>query len=410
MSWKTLQISEFCRTGSGTTPSRRNVSYYENGSYPWVKSGELRENIIYDTEEHVTELALKNTSLKLIPKGAILVAMYGATVGRMAILETTATTNQAICHILPDQTVADIRYLYHCLQSKVPQLLAQAVGGAQPNINQGVIKKLKIPLPPLPEQRRIAAILDKADELRAKRRAALDKLDTLLQSIFIDMFGDPSDSPYPIMTLKAVCQKITDGAHRRPTYVESGIPFLRVTDIRNGNIDWDKTKKIPLHEHIELIKRCDPCKGDILYSKNGTIGVPRLIDWDQEFSIFVSLALLRPNPSVILGGYLESFLKTPFALRQAIKHTKSGTVSNLHLVEIRKVKLPVPPLEVQEKWLRLKRKIQIKRQTLLNAAEKLDSLFNSLQQRAFRGELGHDARQRPTIRQASTLTERPLQQ
>ena len=283
-------------------------------------------------------------------------------------------------------------------------------GTAQPKLTKSRLKTIPIPLPPLPEQRRIAAILDKADELRAKRRAALDKLDTLLQSIFIDMFGDPSDSPYPIMTLKAVCQKITDGAHRRPTYVESGIPFLRVTDIRNGNIDWDKTKKIPLHEHIELIKRCDPCKGDILYSKNGTIGVPRLIDWDQEFSIFVSLALLRPNPSVILGGYLESFLKTPFALRQAIKHTKSGTVSNLHLVEIRKVKLPVPPLEVQEKWLRLKRKIQIKRQTLLNAAEKLDSLFNSLQQRAFRGELGHDARQRPTIRQASTLTERPLQQ
>lgn len=130
-----------------------------------------------------------------------------------------------------------------------------------------------------------------------------------------------------------------------------------------------------------------PRKGDILYSRNGTIGIPKLIDWDEEFSIFVSLALLRPSANVLLGSYLESFLKTPFALRQALSHTKTGTVSNLHLVEIRKVKLPVPSLEMQQQWLKRKSEIEKQRDKLIESSTQLNNLFNSLLQKAFRGEL-----------------------
>ena len=177
--WKTVRLSEFCRTGTGGTPSRSNLErYYEGGTIPWVKSGELRESVINETEEHVTEAALRETNMKLVPAGALLLAMYGATVGRLGILGVDATTNQAVCHIVPDPKAAEVRFLFHALSNQVANLVARGVGGAQPNISQGIVKDLKLALPPLAEQRRIAEVLDRAEALRAKRRAALAQLDS----------------------------------------------------------------------------------------------------------------------------------------------------------------------------------------------------------------------------------------
>jgi type I restriction enzyme S subunit len=189
-----LSISDFCETGSGGTPSRANKDYY-GGNIPWVKSGELREGVITDTEEKITERAIKESSAKIVPRGAILLAMYGATVGRMAFLGVDAATNQAVCNIRPDPTRANLRYVFHCLQSQINHFLSRAAGGAQPNISQGIIKETKIPLPPLDEQQRIATILDKTDALHRKRKCALELLESLTRSIFLEMFGDPVSNP-----------------------------------------------------------------------------------------------------------------------------------------------------------------------------------------------------------------------
>jgi len=120
------KISEFCQTGSGTTPSRQKEALYYGGKIPWVKSGELREGEITETEETVTEAALKETSLKLVPSGALLVAMYGATVGRVGRLGIDATTNQAVCHVIPDPALADERYMFHALCAKASELVVTA--------------------------------------------------------------------------------------------------------------------------------------------------------------------------------------------------------------------------------------------------------------------------------------------
>ena len=212
--WKTVRLSEFCRTGTGGTPSRGNLEhYYEGGTIPWVKSGELREAVINKTEEHVTEAALEETNVKIVPAGALLLAMYGATVGRLGILGVEATTNQAVCHIIPDPREADVRFMFHALSNQVPTLIARSVGGAQPNISQGIIKDLKLSLPPLPEQRRVAAVLDKAEVLRAKRRSTLTQLDTLTQSIFLDLFGDPVTNPkkWPRIEFGELLENIDSG-------------------------------------------------------------------------------------------------------------------------------------------------------------------------------------------------------
>lgn len=157
--------------------------YYEGGTIPWVKSGELRENVITETSEHVTETALKETNVKLVPKNALLLALYGATVGRLGVLGIEATTNQAVCHIIPDPKKTNLTFMFHALSNQVSYLVGRGVGGAQPNISQGIVKTLKIPLPPLPLQRKFAAIVDSIERQKTTQRAHLAELDALFAAL-----------------------------------------------------------------------------------------------------------------------------------------------------------------------------------------------------------------------------------
>ena len=182
--WDVFPLADFCRTGSGGTPSRKQMQrYYERGTIPWVKSGELREEVISSTSEYITQAALNETSVKLVPKDALLLALYGATVGRLGILGMQATTNQAVCHIIPNPLRADFRYMFHCLSNQVAYLVGRGVGGAQPNISQRLVKSLTIPLPPLGRQRRFAAIVTSVEQQKARQRAHLTELNTLFASL-----------------------------------------------------------------------------------------------------------------------------------------------------------------------------------------------------------------------------------
>lgn len=187
--WKELRISDFCHTGSGGTPSRQAESkYYNGGTIPWVKSGELRESMIYQTEEHITPLALAESSAKMVPDGAILLAMYGATVGRLAILGISAATNQAVCNIVPDPGIADTTYLYHALQRQVPSMISMAAGGAQPNISQNIVKGLLVVLPPVDKQKEFAHIIGALRCTKTVHQASLTELDAFFISLQSSLF------------------------------------------------------------------------------------------------------------------------------------------------------------------------------------------------------------------------------
>ena len=172
-----------------------------------------------------------------------------------------------------------------------------------------------------------------------------------------------------------ICNLITDGTHFTPTYVSVGVPFLRVTDITESN---DSKKFIPKEEHLELIKRCNPQKGDILYTKNGTIGVAKKIDWDYEFSVFVSLCLLKPKLEIVYTDYLVHYLNTELALKQALNHSKTATITNLHLVEIKKILIPLPSLPVQKKIAAILDAADLYRRQTRTLIEKYDQLAKSL--------------------------------
>jgi type I restriction enzyme S subunit len=215
-----VPIADFCETGSGGTPSRSKEALYFGGPIPWVKSGELRENTIVKTEETITALGLRESAAKLLPRGALLVALYGATVGRVGILGMEAATNQAVCHIIPDQRRADRQYLFYALQAQVSAWLSRRVGGGQPNISQGIIRETLIPLPPLEDQKRIAYLLSKVEGLITQRKQHLQQLDDLLKSVFLTMFGDPvqNDKGWDTAALDQFCERVVDCPHSTPTY------------------------------------------------------------------------------------------------------------------------------------------------------------------------------------------------
>ncbi|MFZ1977226.1 MAG: restriction endonuclease subunit S [Bacteroidota bacterium] len=176
--WKVLKLGYLCKTATGGTPRRNNPNYY-TGKIPWVKSGELDYNTILDTEEKITKDAIENSNAKLFPKGSILIALYGATIGKLAILGINATTNQAICAIYKSASI-ESKYLFHFLFSKKQFLVKQSFGGAQPNISQTILRNLDVPLPPLPEQHRIVA---KIEELISDLDKGVESLKTAQQQL-----------------------------------------------------------------------------------------------------------------------------------------------------------------------------------------------------------------------------------
>jgi type I restriction enzyme S subunit len=189
MKWEMVKLGDRFKTSSGGTPSRAIPGYY-NGTYCWVKSGDLNYNEIFNTDEKITKEAIENSSAKLFPKGTLLVAMYGATIGKLAFLGVEAATNQAVCGVF-DNEKDSLKYLFYYILFKQNDLIKTGMGGAQPNISQEIIRNLLIPLPPLPVQRAIAGRLDRADALRQKDRQLLRAYDELAQSVFVEMFGDP---------------------------------------------------------------------------------------------------------------------------------------------------------------------------------------------------------------------------
>ena len=169
--WALSTIGKICDTTSGGTPSRKVPSFY-GGDIPWLKSGELNDSLIYEIEEFITEDGLQNSSAKIFPQGTLVIALYGATVGRLGILGIDAATNQAICALFPPEEL-DKKFLFWFLRKQRDELLKARIGGAQPNISQTILRAVEIPIPPRPEQERIVA---KIEELFTQLEAGVTEL------------------------------------------------------------------------------------------------------------------------------------------------------------------------------------------------------------------------------------------
>ena len=185
-----VKLGDIFTISSGGTPDKGENSYYENGNIAWIKTGDLKGKYISKDVDFITEKGLQNSSAKLFPINTVLVAMYGATIGACSILPFEASTNQACAAFLPISNVLP-EYLYYFLCSQKAKFIKDGVGGAQPNISAGYLKKVSFEIKSLSEQQQIIDLLSKVEKLINNRNKQLAKLDELVKARFVEMFGDP---------------------------------------------------------------------------------------------------------------------------------------------------------------------------------------------------------------------------
>ena len=189
--WKEIRLGDLCyRVCSGGTPKSTCSTYYEGGKIPWLNTKEINYNRLYTTESHITEEGLNNSSAKWIDANSVIVAMYGATAGRVAIAKVPMTTNQACCNLMIDSSKADYNFIYYYLSMSYKQLLNMANGAAQQNLNAQVIKDFVVSLPDIQEQRHIASILSSLDDKIAVNKKICENLEAQAQALFKHWFVD----------------------------------------------------------------------------------------------------------------------------------------------------------------------------------------------------------------------------
>ena len=186
--YDTVKIGDVFSTTSGGTPSKSHPEYYENGTIPWLSSGEVNIGVIHSVKDYITQEGVDNSSAKMVPENSVVIAMYGATAGQVGLLRIATTTNQAVCSVLPDNRYVP-EYLYYAIKSKKDWMISQCAGGAQPNISQGVIKRMEIIDAPYELQKQFASFVEQTDKSKLTVQQSLDKLETLKRSLMQKYFG-----------------------------------------------------------------------------------------------------------------------------------------------------------------------------------------------------------------------------
>ena len=274
--WEYSTIGKLCKTYSGGTPLKNVKEYYQDGNIPWLRSGEVCQKYIYETEMFITQTGLANSSAKYYPIDTVVVAMYGATAAQVGILKIESTSNQAVCGILPNNKfLPEFLYYFFCYRKEF--LASQAQGGAQPNISQVKIKNLEVPVPSLSEQQSIVDYLDSAfakiDAMKANAEKALNEAKALFQASLKEML-EPKEG-WEEKTLGELCEiygRIGFRGYTTKDLVSSakdGAISLSPSNIQDGKMDYSKCTYISWFKYEES-PEIKIFNGDVLLVKTGS--------------------------------------------------------------------------------------------------------------------------------------------
>lgn len=390
--WKEDRIDNLSyKILSGGTPNRSISSYY-GGNIPWVKTGEVQDCIIYDTEEKITEEGLKNSSAKVFPKGTLLVALYGATAAKLAILAIDAATNQACCGIQVDENKILMKYIYYYLLDQRSNLLALTSGAGQQNLNVGKIKNYYISYPTDKyEQDYIVKTLDAVAEMIKLRKETIDLTKKLIPAIFQEMFGDPITNPkgWEILSLDNIITQINNGYNPPKKDFGTGIPFVTVNNLYNGlNIDYDSLDKVMVSN--KQIQKYKLNYGDICFVRSSVkregIGQASayLSNQDAIFGGFV----IRVTPKKTFNPiFLSEYFQTEAMRNIIINKSVTGVMTNINQPALLSIPVLNVPLFQQEEFANKVEQINKNLEVQQKDLERLQELFDQLLQKAFTGEL-----------------------
>ncbi len=384
-------ISEFIRTGK--TPPTQETKYF-NGEIQWFTPGDLdKEKYLGKSMRSLTEASFLDKKATYFPAGTLLVACIGD-IGKLGITTQDCSSNQQITGIKPNIST-DVNYLYYWFRHSKMLIQHFANNAVVPIINNGTLEKIKIPLPPLAEQKKIASILDAADSLRQKDQQLIEKYTALSQSLFLEMFGDPVTNPMGWDFSKIV--DLTEGKTlngffaKKEHYVEEGVPIVWITDFINKiYVNTEGLRKVNIKE--DDISKYKLAYGDVLFCRSSLtvegIGkcaiVPKSIAQDVLFECHIIKVRLGNK---VIPEYFRFLSNTSYFRSKIMKNAKTSTMTTISQEGITNIFIPVPPISLQNQFAERIQFIEAQKQQALISLQKSEALFNSLLQRAFKGEL-----------------------
>ncbi len=377
-------------------------STYQKHGIPYIRVADIvHDEIVNSQMAYIPEdVHMANPKSRLLP-GDIVIAKTGATIGKVAIIPESireANTTSSVGKVTLDPAKADARYVYRFMQSPAfkAQMWRVSSKTAQPGFNIENLKVFKIPIPETVEQQKyIAKILDEADALRVKCQAALAQLDTLTQSIFFEMFGDPA---IPTRTVGQLLESGAllshkDGNHgslypRADDFGDEGIPFVSAKAVSDDGAIDDGLVENLREERANRLKIGWISKGDVLLAHNASVGKVALYDGRFERALIgTSLTAFRPNPEALDSNYLAAALRARAFQRQLEKNMGQTTRNQVPITAQRDLKVGLPRIELQRKFAQKAVAVEALRVSHRAAEAQFRALFASLQQRAFGGGL-----------------------
>ena len=385
-----VKLGNVCTVVSGTTPKSDHLEYWD-GNINWVTPAELKDDsdIIFESQRKITEKAVADTSMKSFPAGTVLLSSR-APIGKVAIAGVEMYCNQGFKNLICSEAIYN-RYLYHYLKSKTDYLNSLGRGATFKEISKNIVESIEIPLPSLEEQRKIAAVLDKVSGLIAKRRQQLDKLDELVKSRFVEMFGDPVSNSMglPTESMTEVCA-IIDGDRgknypKQDEFSDTGhCLFLNAKNVTTTGFSFENCMFIT-REKDNALHNGKLERGDVVLTTRGTLGNLAFYDDSVPFEnvrINSGMVILRMKKSVVT----EVFFIEQFKLQlQSIKDKiASGSAQpQLPISTMSKIKILLAPLELQEHFAAFVAQVDTSKLTIQKSLEKLEMLKKALMQKYF---------------------------
>lgn len=410
--WCWTYLKDVAQWGSGGTPSRKNPAFYE-GNILWVKTSELQEDYIYDTEEKISKEAIQKSSAKIFPVGTVLIAMYGATIGKTAILGVKAATNQACACAVCNDSLYN-KYLFYYLRFQKDSFIKQGKGGAQPNISQDIIKKNYIPLPPKVEQQRIVeqieSLFAKLDEAKEKVQEVIAQHGLRITAILHKAFlGDLSfewrtmhgmmKKNWEVKRIKDVCKPRTGYAFDSKKFQNHGCQIVRMGNLYGGVLDLSRSPVFISEDELDekMIERAKIKHGDILITLTGTkykrdYGYAVCIENPENLYVNQRILCLTPNEN-INRDYLLYYLQSN-AFRDIFFSNETGGVNqgNVSSKFVENIDIQIPSIEEQRVIVTELNNMLLKEAQTAELAgcvlQRIDLMKKSILAKAFRGELG----------------------
>lgn len=398
--WKTVALGEATTMTGGGTPTRNNTDYY-GGAIPWVTPKDMKSWEIHGAQVNITEAGLRSSAARLIPPNSVLIVVRSGVLKHtipVALNRVPVAINQDM-KALRCSGALDPDFLARFIKAQSPEILQWVRATTADNFPIDMLKQLRVPVPPLTEQRRIAEVLDRAEALRANRRAALAQLDTLAQSIFLDLFGDSATNPkgWEAKPLRELVTEFRYGTSNKSATL--GQPALRIPNVVGGTIDISDLKLVPV-EPAEL-DRLRLIKGNVLFVRtNGNpdfVGRCAVFDdsltvnsgFSSDEFIFASyLIRARLRVRQVTPVFLREFMLGAEGRRQLRSRSKTSAGQfNINTENLGAISIPVPPQSLQEDFASRLGAVEKLKVGCRASLVELDALFSVLQHRAFRGEL-----------------------